>query len=68
MEERNGKGSKIEVSDFCKHELCLVSPYVSLKEQTMKEPKSSFLVWENRNKQTKKKNSQLVWGVSRGWG
>lgn len=33
---------KQEVSDFCKHEPRLVSPYVSLKEQTIKEPRSRF--------------------------
>ena len=58
MEERNGRGPKTEVSDFCKHELCLVSPYVSLKKQTMKEPKSSFFVWGKK----KKKQSTCVGG------
>lgn len=44
--ERNGRGPKKKsVFDFCKHELCLVWPYVSLKNRQRK-IKGYFFIWE----------------------
>lgn len=44
--ERNGRGpEKKSVFDFCKHELCLVWPYVSLKNRQRK-IKGYFFIWE----------------------